>query len=81
MSNYPKNRIYAIMTIEKAEKFLGDLVSVARKNIAGTELVWDWENTDPIIDDLKNELHVSLYTHDNILSEMKSPAWTSPEEE
>lgn len=81
MSTYPKNRIYAIIPIETAEKFLGKLAKEARKDLAGIEIVWDWDHNDPILETLKKEPGVRLYTHEEILSIMSNPAWTSPEEE
>ena len=80
MSNYPKNRIYAVMTTTVAKTFIGELVSVARKTLDGHSLVWDFANDDLILDRLRDSADVVLYDHSEILKVMQNAEWSAPEE-
>lgn len=81
MSGYPQNRIYAIIPTSKIQKYLGDVLDVARKSLDEKFIVWDFAEGDAILSPLRADPDIQLFTHTAILHLMATKEWTTPESE
>ena len=79
MSEYPQNRTYAVIPVEKVEQYLTGVLGVARYSIDKKFIVWDFAQGDRILDLLGQDPDVGLYTHKAILNLMATSNWKAPE--
>ena len=81
MADYPQNRVYCVLPLEKVKECVGDVLECARKSVDGKFIVWDFAADDVRLEELRRDSELKFFTHDEILKAMSSAAWVSPDVE
>ena len=81
MSNYPKNRTYAIIPVDKAHIFIGNVLDIARKSNDKKFIVWDFPKESKTLNTLLADPDIKLLTHDEALALMATDAWQKKSED
>ena len=75
MSEYPENRVYVIMPIEKAFILFGDVVNYCRKSLDEKFIVWKFEANSEILVSIKDDVDIKFYNYNDIFILMFSDNW------
>ena len=81
MSNYPKNRTYAIIPVDKITTLIGDVLDVARKSIDGQFIIWDFPKGSLVLNTLLADPEIKLLSHEQALALMATDAWEKKSED
>ena len=79
MENYPENRTYAIIPVEKVGTLIGNVLDIARKSIDKKFIVWDFPKDSLILNTLLSEPNIKLLTHKEAITLMSTNAWAKEE--
>ena len=81
MSEYPQNRIYVVIPVDKVNQYLTGVLEVARYSNDKKFIIWDFAEGDMILERLRINPDIQLFTHAAILHLMATKEWTTPESE
>lgn len=79
MRNYPKNRTYVIIPIEKTLSCVGSVLEVCRKSLDRKFMVWDYPEKSEVLDKLKKDDKIKLLSHADVLELMATDEWQKKE--